>query len=373
MSGHGSAGCGLRCADLSIGYDRARPLAAGLEIGAPHGELVALVGPNGSGKSTLLRVLAGLHRGLSGTVLLDGTDVGALEPAVRARLVAVGLSSHETPAHVRVRDLVSLGRYPYTSWLGGLTDEDRTAVADALAVTGIPALANREVATLSDGEAQKAHIARGIAQEAPLLLLDEPTAYLDVTARFEITHMLRELAHRHGRIVVFSTHDLAIARETADRMWLFAPGAAAGGPVPGGAEPGGGRVLEGAPEDLVLDGSLGRVFSRRGVHFTAAGDAAGPTGAGTDAAGKPVVELRGTDGPRLEWTRHALRRAGFVCAEGSTGGEGHRSRSGTATATTAVTVTRDEWMIDGAHEARSVLELLSILRETGARTKKPGP
>jgi iron complex transport system ATP-binding protein len=361
MSGQFSAGGpGLRCEDLSIGYDRARPLAAGLEIGARHGELVALVGPNGSGKSTLLRVLAGLRRGLSGTVLLDGVEVGALEPAVRARLVAVGLSSHETPAHVRVRDLVSLGRYPYTSWLGGLTDKDRTAVADALAVTGITTLADREVATLSDGEAQKAHIARGIAQEAPLLLLDEPTAYLDVTARFEITHMLRELAHRHGRIVVFSTHDLAIARETADRMWLFAPGAA-----------GGGRVLEGAPEDLVLDGSLGRVFSRRGVHFTAAGDAAGPTGAGTDAAGKPVVELRGTDRPRLEWTRHALSRAGFVCVGGAPHGE--EAGSGAAAGTIAVTVTRDGWVIGGEREAGSVLELLSILRETGAQKEKPGP
>ena len=214
---------GLVTQSLSIGY-RPRPaLVQDLELEAPRGDLVAVVGPNGSGKSTLLRVLAGLQPPLEGRVNFEGLDIHHLDPAARARLVGIGLSHHETPPHLRVRELVSLGRYPYTSWFGGLSETDRRAVDDALETTGISALADREVATLSDGEAQKAHIARGVAQEAPLLVLDEPTAYLDVTSRFEITHMLRDLAHREDRLVVFSTHDLAIAREAADRMWLFVP------------------------------------------------------------------------------------------------------------------------------------------------------
>ncbi|MFW6223869.1 MAG: ABC transporter ATP-binding protein, partial [Spirochaetota bacterium] len=232
------AGAGLVTTSLSIGYRPRRALAEGLELEAPRGDLVAVVGPNGSGKSTLLRVLAGLQAPLEGRVCFEDRDVHHLDPAARARLVGVGLSHHEVPAHLRVRELVSLGRYPYTSWFGGLTAMDRRTVDEALEITGISALAEREVATLSDGEAQKAHIARGVAQEAPLLVLDEPTAYLDVTSRFEITHMLRDLAHREGRLVVFSTHDLAIARETADRMWLFVPGAAPDA-----------RLVQGAPED----------------------------------------------------------------------------------------------------------------------------
>jgi iron complex transport system ATP-binding protein len=220
--------------------------------------------------------------------------------------------------------------------------------------------AERELSRLSDGEAQKAHIARGIAQEAPLLLLDEPTAFLDVTSRVEITRMLAELAHREGHIVVFSTHDLAIARETADRMWLILPEDR--------------RVAQGAPEDLVLDGTLGTVFSRRGVRFTAAGEAEVPAG---DSPGAPArggahsggageasgeatrgapqsVRLVGLEGPRLSWTRRALERAGFGVAEGDTP---------TRTARATVTVEAELWRINpGGRQARSLLELVSVLR-----------
>lgn len=290
---------GLVTDGLTVGYSPRPTLAKHLALEARHGELVAVVGPNGAGKSTLIRVLSGLEPPLSGMVRVDGRNIHEIPPATRSRQVGIGLPHHETPPHLRVDELVALGRYPYTSWFGGLTEGDRRYVTDALRVTGIQSLAQRELATLSDGEVQKAHIARGIAQQAPLLLLDEPTAYLDVTSRFEITHMLRDLAHREGRIVLFSTHDLSIALETADRMWLFVPALEDSGV--------GAQVVDGAPEDLALDGRLRSAFSRHGVDFREDGT---PVVASARRSA-PTVTLAGPDGPGLRWTRRALYRAGF--------------------------------------------------------------
>ena len=377
MSGPGA----LVCAGLAIGYRPCPALVQDLELGAPRGDLVAVVGPNGSGKSTLLRVLAGLQPPLEGQVSFEGLDIHHLDPGARARLVGIGLSHHETPPHLRVRELVSLGRYPYTSWFGGLSDTDRRSVDDALETTGISALADREVATLSDGEAQKAHIARGVAQEAPLLVLDEPTAYLDVTSRFEITHMLRDLAHREGRLVVFSTHDLAIARETADRMWLFVPASdGVGGPGVGGAGAAAttgpaARLVQGAPEDLALGGMIREAFSRRGVSFTEDGS---PRSSSAGERHGLTVELHGPEGPELHWTRRALRRAGF--SEGATGaaadaagsddaGAGGDGAGGAGLHRIRITVSEGRWSIEmpaaGAIEVESILEVVGRLREIG--------
>lgn len=370
----------LVCEGLAIGYRPSPALVQDLELEAPRGDLVAVVGPNGSGKSTLLRVLAGLQPPLEGRVSFEGLDIHHLDPAARARLVGIGLSHHETPPHLRVRELVALGRYPYTSWFGGLSETDRRTVDEALETTGISALADREVATLSDGEAQKAHIARGVAQEAPLLVLDEPTAYLDVTSRFEITHMLRELAHREGRLVVFSTHDLAIARETADRMWLFVPeeagarpgGRAASSPAPPVAPPAApaveaprgpgspaARLVQGAPEDLALGGLIREAFSRRGVSFTEDGSPLSPSAA---QRSRLTVELHGPEGPELHWTRRALRRAGF--SEGPT-------VAGTGSRSIRITVSEGRWSIEtpaaGVIEVESILALVGRLRGIGDR------
>ncbi|MFP4703605.1 MAG: ABC transporter ATP-binding protein [Spirochaetaceae bacterium] len=305
-----SDGTSLRAGKLTIGYPRRLPLATDLHLSAYAGELVALVGPNGVGKSTLLRVLAGLSAPRAGSVRLGDADVHRLDPAARSRLVAVGLPHHERPPHMRVSELVALGRYPYTSWFGGLSGKDRRSVAEAMDITGIAHLGERDLGRLSDGEAQKAFIARGIAQAAPLLILDEPTAYLDVTSRLEISHMLRDLAHRERRIVVFSTHDLSIALDTADRMWLFTPETADGETAPST-----GTVEEGAPEDLGLRGALRAAFSRRGVVLD---DDGSPLGSGARARPRPV-RLRGPEGAVMRWTRRALRRAGFAEAEESVG------------------------------------------------------
>ena len=371
MSGPGApeTGTGLVTESLSVGYHPRPALVQDLELEAPRGDLVAVVGPNGSGKSTLLRVLAGLQAPLEGHVSFEGLDIHHLDPAARARLVGIGLSHHETPPHLRVRELVSLGRYPYTSWFGGLSETDRRTVDDALETIGISALADREVATLSDGEAQKAHIARGVAQEAPLLVLDEPTAYLDVTSRFEITHMLRDLAHKEDRLVVFSTHDLAIAREAADRMWLFVPAERGDGNTgtgdTGSAAGPAARLVQGAPEDLALGGMIREAFSRHGVSFTEDGS---PAGRPSNRHPHVSVEVAGAAGTRTDWTRRAIRRSGF--AESA---PGHGSAEPDTVTRFRVTVFEDQWVIEIEGEepayASSILELVGRLRRRTREAK----
>jgi iron complex transport system ATP-binding protein len=346
---------GLSVRGLTIGYRHGPVLARDLDLEAPPGELVAVIGPNGTGKSTLLRVIAGLQVPRAGRVMIDGIGLTELDSLARARRIAVALAQQEAPAHLRARELVALGRYPYTPWLGALSRGDHTRIDEALQATGIAALAEREVATMSDGEAQKAHIARGIAQEAPLLVLDEPTAYLDVTSRFEITHMLRDLAHRDGRLVIFSTHDLAIARETADRMWLFVPQAEAAVSAVPGSTGASSRVAEGAPEDLALSGAIREAFSRHGVTFDEDGS---PVSSSRASETGLTVALSGADGPRLRWTRRALARAGARLADRLD------------VATVRVQVAEDRWRVElsGGHteEARSILELVSRLRGIAA-------
>src|SRR5207249_7894211 len=219
------------------------------------GELACVLGPNGTGKSTLLRTLAGMQPRLAGSVELDGHDVQRLPARELARRVSVVLTERAEVGLLRAYDLVALGRYPYTGWAGRLRSHDHAVVAWALEATGASDLASRDVSELSDGERQRVMIARALAQEPVVLLLDEPTAFLDVARRVEVTTLLRRLARDTGRAVLFSTHELDLALRTADSVWLLDTA---------------GRVRVGAPEDLVLDGSFARSFEVEGLTFDAA-------------------------------------------------------------------------------------------------------
>lgn len=188
-----------------------------------RGELVALLGRNGTGKSTLLRAIAGLQAPLSGQILFDGTSVFAGDAAARSRTAALVGTERVRVAHLRVREVVELGRAPYTPWNGRLSAGDRIVVSEALETVGATALAERPMSALSDGEAQRVMIARALAQATPLVLLDEPTAFLDLPSRYELMALLGRLAHEHDKCVLFSTHDLEIARQAADRLLLIDP------------------------------------------------------------------------------------------------------------------------------------------------------
>lgn len=286
----------LKADSLAIGHRSgrgARVVRADLDLSLHAGELVCLVGPNGAGKSTLLRTLAGLQLPLSGSILVRGEPLGSLSAQRVAQRIAIVLTEAVPVPAMSVRELVALGRHPHTSWSGRLGAADSAAVDAALELSGMKPLADRLLVELSDGERQKAMIARAVAQETPILLLDEPTAYLDLPRRVEILRQLRELTRRARRAVLLSTHDLDLALRSADRIWLM---------------PASGPMHVGAPEDLVLDGSFAAAFATEGIVF----DSRHGHFRVHDETLETVC-LLGSGDPIIDrWTRHALFRAGFA-------------------------------------------------------------
>lgn len=182
------------------------------------GELTALVGRNGAGKSTLLRAVTAIEPPKSGEVLLDGTNAAAMPPETIARTISFVGTEKVRIANLRCEDIVAIGRAPYTNWIGRMQAADRRIVADALQAVGMEAFAERSIDTLSDGECQRIMIARALAQQTPTIVLDEPSAFLDIPTRFEICRLLQRLAHDEGKCILFSTHDLDAAMPVCDSV-----------------------------------------------------------------------------------------------------------------------------------------------------------
>ncbi len=237
--------------DLSIGYG-GRPLLPPLSATLGEGELCALLGANGAGKSTLLRTMAGFLPRLSGELLLDGTDTSRLTPSQLSRRVGVVLTERVSALGLTVRGLVSLGRSPYTGYFGRMQEEDLRAVEAALGMVGITGLASRETSTLSDGERQKAMIAKALAQQTPVILLDEPTAFLDFPSKVELMLLLRRLCREMRKSVLLSTHDLDLALQVCDKVWLI---------------DGDGTLHSGSPQELSRTGQLDQAFSSPHARF----------------------------------------------------------------------------------------------------------
>lgn len=221
-----------------------RVLLGQAHLALQPGELVCLLGPNGAGKSTLLRTLAGLHPPLSGDVLLAGETLHRLSRRETARRIALVLTGAERPPAMTGRELVALGRLPYTDWLHRLSDADERVVDEALQHTHSETLADRQVTELSDGERQRLMVARALAQQPAVLMLDEPTAFLDLQHRVELMALLARLSHETQLAVIASTHDLDLALRFADRLWVLHAGALHAGP----------------PKRLRADGTLLRAF-----------------------------------------------------------------------------------------------------------------
>lgn len=182
------------------------------------GELTALIGRNGAGKSTLLRAVTAIEPPKSGEVLLDGTNAAAMPPEAIARTISFVGTEKVRIANLRCEDIVAIGRAPYTNWIGRMQAADRRIVADALQAVGMEAFAARSIDTLSDGECQRIMIARALAQQTPTIVLDEPSAFLDIPTRFEICRLLQRLAHEEGKCILFSTHDLDAAMPVCDSV-----------------------------------------------------------------------------------------------------------------------------------------------------------
>jgi len=280
----------LESRNLSIGYRQPdMELAKGLNLRLERGRLTALLGPNGAGKSTLLRTLAGMQKPLSGQVWLSGDDVGQMKASEIARRLSVVLTEAPNPGWMNGLALVALGRHPYTDWLGRLSPTDKAVVRWALAAVDAEDIAQRPVIELSDGQRQKLMIARALAQETDVMLLDEPTAFLDLPRRVEIMQLLKNLAHQTQRAILLSTHDLDLALRSCDSLWLMSPTA----------------LVVGAPEDLVLDDIIATTFAGDGIIF----DKRRGAFVMERSAGVSVC-LQAEGIPQI-WMRRALERAGY--------------------------------------------------------------
>ncbi|MBO5984569.1 MAG: ABC transporter ATP-binding protein [Rikenellaceae bacterium] len=208
--------------NIRLGYGN-RTLIENLSATVERGALTALVGRNGTGKSTLLRAIAQLGDVLSGEILLDGHPLQELTPSAMASMVAFVTTDKVRIANLRCRDVVALGRAPYTNWIGRMQEQDKAIVEQALASVGMSDYADKTMDRMSDGECQRIMIARALAQQTPIILLDEPTAFLDMPNRYELCTLLRRLAHEEQKCILFSTHELDIALSLCDAVALIAP------------------------------------------------------------------------------------------------------------------------------------------------------
>ena len=279
--------------NLSIGYSKQGKKSivhSNLNLKLAAGELVCLIGPNGSGKSTLLRTLAGLHKPLAGTIKVNDTYIEKLSHHSKAKLLALVLTERVEIDNATVFDIVSYGRYPYRSWLGSISKVDEEKILESIKSVNLLHKKDIYFTELSDGERQRAMIAKALAQDTPIIMLDEPTAHLDLPNRVEIMLLLHKLAHKTGKAILLSTHELDIALQAADVIWLITNDMG---------------LKCGVPEDLVLDGDFNRTFQNKSYYFNASN--------GNFSMNYPLtqkVSVKG-DKTRMYWTLRALARAGF--------------------------------------------------------------
>ena len=223
---------------LCVGHIHAGMVAQNLCAAADSGRLTCLLGRNGIGKSTLLKTISGFLPKMAGHIFLAGKEIGTLSNAQRARMVSVVLSSAPAASGLKVSEVVALGRTPFTGFWGFAHKTDKLCTAQAMQMTGVDHLADRYMNTLSDGERQKVMLAKALAQQTPIILLDEPTAYLDYPSKIEAMLLLRTLARKEGKTVLMSTHDVGLALQLADDIWLLAED---------------GKLHTGEPQKMVLD------------------------------------------------------------------------------------------------------------------------
>ena len=203
---------------LSVGYSLSHPVIYDIDLELKSGQLSCLIGENGIGKSTLLKTLTGFLPKLKGSVLFDNRDITSFSQRELARQVSIVLTHKPDVQNLTIEEIIGLGRSPYTGFFGRLRIGDRKVVDDAIATMGIEKLRGRMIHTLSDGERQKVMIAKALAQETPVILLDEPTAFLDFPSKAETFQSLQRMAHERDKLILLSTHDLELAVRFADSL-----------------------------------------------------------------------------------------------------------------------------------------------------------
>lgn len=320
----------LTTKDLTVGYKQKgsdNTILENVNVSLHSGELVCFMGPNGVGKSTLIRTITGIQKPLSGHVFIDGDLLHDIDIADLSKKLSVVLTDKINAANLTVYELIALGRYPYLRWNISFSVHDKQAIEGAIETTKIGYLANRKIYELSDGQLQKVMIARALCQDTPIMILDEPTAHLDLNNRVEVINLLRDLAKKHNKSILMATHELDLALQSADRIWLT-----------GADQP----IVNGFPEDLVLNGAIDKVFQLKGFDLK--------TGRLEIKKGDKKVKLIG-EGHDFLWTKNALERNGF-CIAGS--------------ADITIEIQNDQttkWLIkkEGEHIMHTLEELINFL------------
>ena len=240
---------------LGIGYQTkhgVKMVAEQINGTIRSGELTCLLGANGVGKSTLLRTLSAFQPKTTGEIIIEGRELSTYTDKELSRRIGVVLTEKPDVRNMTVRELVSLGRSPYTGFWGTYSKEDLQIVDEAISLVGIEALSRRMVHTLSDGERQKVMIAKALAQQTPVIYLDEPTAFLDYPSKVEVLQLLRRISRTAGKIIFLSTHDVELALQLADTIWLMSRGE---------------EMSIGSPQQLAHEGVLGKFIQREGITF----------------------------------------------------------------------------------------------------------
>ena len=319
----------LSSSQLNIGYSKKRKtttVQSKLDLTLRVGELVCLIGPNGSGKSTLLRSLAGLQKALSGDILIDNKDITKLTQQEKAYKISLVLTDRVEIENVTVYDMVAYGRHPYSNWWGISSAKDKEIINNAISMVHLEHKRNELYCELSDGEKQRVMISKALAQDTQIIMLDEPTAHLDLPNRVEIMLLLHRLAHDTNKSILLSTHELDLALQAADRIWLMSNQG----------------VECGIPEDLVFNGNFNRAFENKAYFFNEAN--------GNFSMNYPLTKKVWVKGnkTRMYWTLRALARAGFMVVP---------------EADTVIEITENSWII-GTNELFSIEELLNFLNDS---------
>lgn len=319
---------------LSTGYfsrSSSVIVSANINGAAEEGELVALIGLNGSGKSTLLKTLASLQSPIEGDIQVLHKPLKVYTAGMLARTIAFVSSSRTRSPAVTVKEMVELGRYPYTNWLGSMTEMDEKQVMDALSMVHAEHMAEKNLNQISDGEFQRVHIARALCQDTPIIILDEPTAFLDIINRYEIIVLLRDLCRLKNKTILFSTHEWSAALQLADRVWYLHEG----------------NLTEGAPEDILMTRQLDALFAGKDFY---ANPETGEIRFTERSVCSIALEKKVVSNP---WLLRAMKRVGIVNDPNARARMSYR---------------QNHWVLDfdgNSYHLSTILELLVTMKKTG--------
>lgn len=325
--------------DLWLGYAPGEYLLKEASDEVRRGEMVALAGRNGTGKSTLLRTIAGIQKPVKGHVVLNNRELSSFSAREFAKHISFVGTGTGLVENLTVFEMVSLGRHPYTNWWGNIREKDRRKIYESIRFVGMEAFTGARVNRLSDGERQRVMIAMALAQDTRIMILDEPTAFLDIPNRIGILEVLNKLKSQ-GRTVIFSTHEFDNIFSYADKVWMISQQ----------------ELISGSPEDLGMRGSYEHIFSDAGVAF----DRDNLKFLKRGQFDRRVV-LAGEKGAVLYWTRRALERGGFQVEEQNSTDVKAGLAPGTISVSVEISAEKPSWKMQGSDTSQTFHTLYDLM------------